>query len=251
MKKFIVILIVIGFAKLSFAQADNEIQVYASPTIGKNRTIFELHSNHTFRGQKGLSNPKNARWTNETLEITHGFGENFEIGFYTFTAFSPDGRYHYQGNQVRPRFTLPQNDRAIGLSLSAEFGFFKPHTDSSFGWQGELRPIADVSLGNWYFAFNPNIDFDFADGIRAGLAPQAKGVYTFGQKLGLGLEYYTQLGSFESLLPPSQQEHLLGACIDLYLHPDFEFNSGYFRGLTDQSPQGVFKLLLGIRIGGK
>jgi hypothetical protein len=35
-----------------FAQADNEIQVYASPTVGDKLTIFELHSNYTFKGPK-------------------------------------------------------------------------------------------------------------------------------------------------------------------------------------------------------
>ena len=40
------------------AQADNEIQVYASPTIQHKWTIFELHSNYTFQGSKLLSTPK-------------------------------------------------------------------------------------------------------------------------------------------------------------------------------------------------
>ena len=52
------------------AQADNEIQVYASPTIQYKWTIFELHSNYTFKGSKLLSDPATANWTNETLEIT-------------------------------------------------------------------------------------------------------------------------------------------------------------------------------------
>lgn len=251
MKKFSFIFLVLSFPSLLFAQADNEIQVYASPTIGKGRTIFELHSNRTFRGPRTLVNPASARWTNETLEITHGFGENFEVGFYTFTAFAPGGAYHYQGNQIRPRITLPQGERALGLSLSAEFGFFRPHTDSSYAWQGELRPIADITAGNWYVSFNPNIDFDFSNGVSAGLAPQAKLQYTIGQKLGLGTEYYTQLGSFKEILPARQQEHLLGACVDLFLHPDFEFNTGYFWGLTENTPKRVFKLLLGIRVGGR
>jgi hypothetical protein len=59
------------------AQADNEIQVYASPTIQNKWTIFELHSNYTFKGSKFLANPKTAHWVNETLEITHGFANDF------------------------------------------------------------------------------------------------------------------------------------------------------------------------------
>lgn len=52
---------------VSLAQADNEIQVYASPTIQHKWTIFELHTNYTFRGNKALSNPESAKWQNETL----------------------------------------------------------------------------------------------------------------------------------------------------------------------------------------
>lgn len=78
------LLIISGFL---FAQADNEIQVYASPTIQHKWTIFELHNNYTFKGSKFLGNPEDAKWYNTTLEITHGFGKNFEIGFYTFAGF--------------------------------------------------------------------------------------------------------------------------------------------------------------------
>jgi len=77
----------------SFAQADNEIQVYASPTVTEKKTIAELHNNYTFNGPKDLADPKSARWINHTLEITHGLAKNFEIGFYTFVALSPDGKY--------------------------------------------------------------------------------------------------------------------------------------------------------------
>ena len=35
---------------LSSAQADNEIQVYSSPTVQDKWTMFELLSNYTFKG---------------------------------------------------------------------------------------------------------------------------------------------------------------------------------------------------------
>src|SRR5687768_980526 len=111
----------------SSAQADNEIQVYASPTIQQNWTIFELHSNYTFRGSQLLMDPRSAKWLNETVEITHGFGKNFELGFYTFTGIAPGGRFQYLGNQLRPRVTVPGHwDWLMGASLSIEFGFFRP-----------------------------------------------------------------------------------------------------------------------------
>ena len=75
MKKFFVFLVLFFVAASIMAQGDNEIQVYASPTIQNKWTIFELHSNYTLKGSKFLADPKAANWLNETLEITYGFGK--------------------------------------------------------------------------------------------------------------------------------------------------------------------------------
>jgi hypothetical protein len=234
-----------------YGQADNEIQVYASPTIQNKWTIFELHSNYTFRGSKFLADAKSAKWTNETLEITRGFGKNFEIGFYTFTAFSPAGKYQYLGNQIRPRVTVPEEWKwPIGTSLSMEIGFFRPDSDSAYFWQGEIRPIFDKTMGDWYFSFNPNINFVLTGNDKQlGFSPQLKSVYTIKKVVGVGFEYYSYLGRFKKLLPVKEQEHLLGPMIDLYVHPNWEINGGILFGLTDNSNQRIVKLLLGRRIG--
>jgi hypothetical protein len=47
------------------------------------------------------------------------------------------------------------------------------------------------------------------------------------------------------------QEHLLGPMIDLYLHPMWEVNSGFLFGLTKNSNQRIFKLLIGRRVKSK
>jgi hypothetical protein len=250
MRRWLFILTPFLYNSLS-AQADNEIQVYASPTIQHNWTIFELHSNYTFRGSKLLSDPSSAKWVNETLEITHGFGKNFEIGFYTFMGIAPGGGFQYLGNQVRPRVTVPAGwNWSLGASLSAEFGFFRVDDTSRFNWQGELRPIIDKTTGNWYFAFNPNIDFTLTgDAKGTGISPQFKIVYTIRKKIGVGIEYYSGLGSFEKLLPFNMQEHLIGPIIDLYVHPKWEVNGGFLFGLTKNSNQRILKLLLGRRRG--
>jgi len=250
MKKLLLICSFYLHAEL-MAQADNEIQVYASPTIQHKWTIFELHSNFTFKGSKLLANAKDAKWTNKTLEITHGFAKNFEIGFYTFTAFSPNGKFQYLGNQIRPRITVPESWKwKLGASLSLEFGFFRPNDTTDFAWQGELRLIIDKTTGNWYFSFNPNIDFVLTgDDKGAGISPQFKTVYTINKKVGLGFEYYGSLGYFRHILPGNLQEHLIGPVIDLYVHPMWEVNAGLLFGLTENSNQRVLKILLGRRRG--
>jgi hypothetical protein len=253
MRHFVLTFLVLILQLKSSAQADNEIQVYSSPTIQDKWTIFELHSNYTFKGSKFLNDPKSAKWTNETLEITHGLGKNFEIGFYTFTGIAPGGSYQYLGNQIRPRVTVPENwNWDLGASLSMEFGFFRPDDTTKFIWQGELRPIFDKTINNWYFTFNPNLEFVLTgDNKGVSIAPQFKTVYTIKQKVGLGIEYYGSLGSFKKILPGYLQEHLLGPMIDLYLHSMWEVNGGFLFGLSENSNQKVFKLLLGRRVANK
>jgi hypothetical protein len=53
--------------------------------------MVELHSNLTIQGTKNVENglyPSEHAW-HETVEITHGFNDWFETGFYIFTAPSP------------------------------------------------------------------------------------------------------------------------------------------------------------------
>ena len=64
-------------------------------------------------------------------------------------------------------------------------------------------------------------------------------VNNLSKKVGLGIEYYSSLDA---------KEHLLGPMLDLYLHPMWELNGGFLFGLTKNSNQQIFKLLLGRRI---
>ena len=251
MKLFLPALFLAKFfvTSIGFAQADNEIQVYASPTIGKQKTIIELHNNYTFKGSEYLIDPGTASWLNHTLEITHGLGENVEIGFYTFVTLSPDGKYQYLGNQIRPRVTAPDRwNLPFGMSISAEFGRFRDNIFIPFYWQGEVRPIFDQSFGNVYASFNPNIDFVVSGpGKQVGFSPQFKALYNVKQKAGVGFEYYSGLGSFSNFLPMKQQEHLIGPMFDLLAYPDWELQTGWLFGLTPNSNQSIFKLLIGRR----
>jgi hypothetical protein len=252
MKLFRKLLIgIIIFPFISFAQADNEIQVYASPTVGKKLTIFELHSNYTLQGIKDYSLRRDPHFLNESLEITHGFGNNFELGVYLFTTLSPLGKYEFLGSHIRPRITVPGSwEWKVGVSISAEFGFFRQESYQPYYWEGEIRPIIDKTINAWYFSLNPNMDFVLTgDGKHFGFGPQFKTVYTIQQKVGVGLEYYTFLGTFRRIQSFNEEEHLLGPMIDLYLSPKWEFNGGFLFGLTPNSNQQVLKILIGRRIG--
>src|SRR5574338_1425183 len=248
MKK-IVILILSVLPLYALSQAESEIQVYSSPITEKNETFIELHSNYTFKGISGLADPSSARYLNESFEFTHGFGGNFELGFYVFGAFIPGKGYQYLGSHIRPRITVPEKWKwPFGASLSVEFGFERPNASEDYVWDGEIRPIIDKNFGPWYISFNPNMDFVISGADKhLGVTPQLKTVYTIQQKVGVGFEYYSTLGTFQKILPGNLQEHLLGPVIDLYGLKNWECNGGFLFCLTPNSNQYVFKLILGRR----
>ena len=50
----VLIIVSLLLVKFIVAQDNYEIQVYGSPTMDKGNTMFELHSNFTFSGEKNI-----------------------------------------------------------------------------------------------------------------------------------------------------------------------------------------------------
>ncbi len=88
------ILILILAAPVARAQDNYEIQVYGSDLVDPGHTMVELHSNFTIDGSKtsmdGVYPTDHAE--HETVEITHGFDDWFECGFYIFTSITARAR---------------------------------------------------------------------------------------------------------------------------------------------------------------
>src|ERR1700684_1558345 len=140
-------------ATLARAQDNYEIQVYGSDLVDPGRTMVELHSNFTIDGSKTVVDgvyPTNHA-EHETVEITHGFNDWFECGFYIFTSIQDQGWY-YVGSHIRPRFSVPERYHLpVGLSISNEIGWQRPNF-SLDTWTWEIRPIVDKKIDKWYFA---------------------------------------------------------------------------------------------------
>jgi hypothetical protein len=123
--------------QLAKAQDNYEIQVYGSETVPKGNTLVELHNNFRIEGFKtstdGLQ-PTNHQW-HETLEITHGFTEWFEVGFYVFTSLKNGYGWDYVGDHIRPRVRVPEkwalargSEHLPGAWVSAE-AIFRRYLD--------------------------------------------------------------------------------------------------------------------------
>jgi hypothetical protein len=141
----------------------------------------------------------------------------------------------------------------VGLSLSTEFGPTQRKFDTSeLGI--EVRPIVDQTIGQLYWAFNPNVEWSM-EGPDAGhglhgmnFNPNIKLAWQLNRKIAVGTEYYGTTGSIVHLAPTAEQSHMLYPSIDLYLSDDWEFNAGYGVKLSGVGDQNVFKVIVGRRI---
>src|SRR5258706_3604917 len=181
------------------AQENYEIQVYPSETIPPKATMVELHTNFTFQGSKEVID--GVRPTNhalhETLEITRGFTEWYETGFYIFTSADSTFGWQFVGTHIRPRVRVPPSWKwPVGVSLSQEIGYVRP-AYSADSWTWEIRPIVDKEIGQLHLSLNPTLERSFhgpATGKGFEFSPNFKAGYDITKKINFGVEYYGGLG---------------------------------------------------------
>jgi len=235
------------------AQGNYEVQVYASELVPKGVTIFELHSNFTAKGTKGTVDGvlPTHHAMHETVEITHGFNQWFETGFYQFTSVQPDGSWKWVGTHIRPRVAIPERYKLpVGLSLSTEFGYQRPNF-SKDTWTWEIRPIIDKQVGMLYLGFDPTFGKSFHGPSRdAGyeFEPNFKLSYDLLKRIAMGFEYYGAYGSFGNIYAFREQEHMFLPAIDVDFGPQWEFNFGIGVGVTGSTDHLLIKAILGYRI---
>jgi hypothetical protein len=243
------------FAGLAFfsapacAQDNYEIQVYGYDQVEPHHTMVELHSNFTIDGSKTVQNgllPTNHA-EHETIEITHGFTDWFETGFYIFTSARSGQGVQWVGDHIRPRVRVPKKWHwPVGVSLSNELGYQRRKfaTDS---WTWEMRPIIDQQIGRWYWSFNPTFDKSFhGESVHQGFvfSPNVKFSYDFTKKITGGFEYYGSVGPATEFSPINQQQHQIFPAIDLNLSPNWEVNFGLGVGVTRSTDHLIAKMIL-------
>jgi len=236
-----------------FAQGNYEVQVYGSELVPPGRTMVELHSNFTFEGSKtpmdGVRPDEHA--LHETLEITQGINDWFEVGFYVFTSYRASEGYQWVGDHIRPRVRAPEAWHwPVNVSLSTEIGYtrrlYAPDT-----WTWEIRPIVDKQIDRWYFAVNPALErafhgYDVPAGVA--FAPAAKVSYDVTKRVTLGVEYYSDVGAITGFDPFNQQVQAIYPALDLNLGPNWEFNFAPGFGLTGNTDHFLIKMIIGRRL---
>lgn len=243
----------ISAARPAAAQDLFEIQVYPYDTVEPGHTMLEFHTNFIPSGTKTAERgvfPADRQF-HVTAEITHGFTKYFETGFYLETApYVPNEGAKFTGWHVRPRFRFPESARfPFRVSLSLEYAFNRPGFDVN-SQTLEIRPIFERQDGRLYLSINPDLSLA-TKGPDAGSAPafepNAKIGWDVTKAISAGLEYYAETGPVKHFDPLSKQHHILFPAVDLNVSPDWEFNFGIGKGLTDTSEHWIVKAIVGYR----
>lgn len=250
----VVTLALLAGSRRASAQDNYEIQVYGSDLVPKGETMVELHSNFTVEGSTtstdGLTPTRHA--LHETLEITHGFTDFMEVGFYVFTSTTPGYGAQWVGDHIRPRIAVPESWHwPVGASLSTEIGYQR-RAFSTDTWTWEIRPILDQRLGRFYWAVNPALERSLQGAsTSAGIefSPNVELTYDVTKKVQAALEYYGAFGSVQHFDPMMQTEQQIFPAVNLDFGPDWEFNFGVGPGLTKNTDHMLVKMILGRRLG--
>jgi hypothetical protein len=249
---FFLFFVLLHCGKVACAQDNYEIQVYSAPTVEPRSTMVEFHTNFTIQGEKNVVD--GVRPTNhavhETIEITEGWNDWFETGFYIFTSARSGDGWDWVGDHIRPRFRIPEKWHwPVGVSLSNEIGYQR-RVYSVDTWTWEMRPIIDKKMGRWYWSFNPTIDKSLhGQSVSAGFefSPNAKLSYDFSRAVSGGLEYYGALGPISSFDPIAEQQQQFFPSIDLNVSQEWEINFGVGVGVTRSTDHLIVKGIIGRR----
>ena len=244
------------FAAAAQAQGNYEVQVYGYELVPPNVTMVELHSNFTASGTKEVID--GVRPTNhalhETLEITHGFNDVFETGFYLFNALQADGSWVFVGTHIRPRAAVPKSwNWPVGVSVSNEIGWQRPNIAADT-WTWEIRPIIDKKIDKWYLCFNPTFDHSFrGPESKRGFefSPNAKVSFDVTKKIAAGMEYYGSYGPVTGFDPLRDQQQQFLPAIDVDFGSNWEFNFGIGIGVTRATDHLLIKAILGYRFNSR
>ena len=255
MKKasLVLCLLVLLGARAILAQDNYEIQVYGSELVPAGTTMLELHSNYTFDGQPGSAGVLTSRHAlHETVEITHGFTEWLEVGFYLFTSTQSGTGLEWVGDHVRPRLSVPVRWHwPVGVSLSQEIGYTR-RSYSEDTWSWEIRPIVDRRFGPLYVSLNPVFDRALkGPGAGAGFefSPNAQAAIDVSPRVNLALEYYGGFGPVNDPAGLNQSSQQIFPAVNLDFGNDWEFNLGVGVGLTPATDRLLVKMILGRRLG--
>ena len=227
------------------ARATDEIQVYTGEVAAPGEWSLLQHLNYGFTRRKGTDRSMiNAfRTVNGTPELAYGVTDWYETGLYLPFA-ARDDRFFPGGAKFRNLFVSPDApNRTFFYGINTELSW-APQRFSRSRWNVEFRPILGLNLGRWQIVSNPIVGIGLGGKQPDAFLPANRIFYTVQEDLAVGVETYSDLGSFGHFGKFNQQAHQVFAAADFRLF-GMDVNFGVGRGLTPASDRWMVKTIFG------
>jgi hypothetical protein len=226
---------------------NDEIQVYNAEIAKVGQWTFQLHNNYAFIGRRDpdfLGGIVPNRALNGTGEWAYGITDWWEMGFYTPYAVDQNGTFLSNAAKIRQLFVSPDAaKREVFGGINFEFSYATPRF-SETKWNVEVRPILGWRKDGYEFIINPILDFGIGSLSQNTFAPAWRFAKRINDNLQLGVEYYTDLGPLQAIVPFNQQQHNIYAVTDFKIGR-FDINAGIGYGLTPGSDRLMGKIIIG------
>ena len=241
----------------AFAQNLFEVQVFPDENLARGETDLEFHNVFMPSGTRLPDQTLDtSRHVHVSAEITHGWSDSFETGFFVETSPASDDRHAaFTGWHVRQKFRLPEWKHVpVHVSVGLEYAFLKLPGDEAFSQAIGITPIIEHHSRRFEMSVNPGIEMA-VKGRNAGEAPaftpSGKAAMTWAPAVWVSVEYYAETGSIKHFEPLAEQHHLIVPAVDVRTSSGWDLNIGVGRGLTGGSEHWVVKSILEIRLPGR
>ena len=133
--------------------------------------------------------------------------------------------------------------REVFYGVNFELGYGMPKF-SETRWNIEIRPIFGFRKGDYEFIVNPIVDIGLGATATTRSRRPPRFARKFSENFSFGVEYYTDLGPIQNMLPFNEQQHNLYAVVDFKVGR-FDVNAGVGYGLTPGSDRLMAKMIIG------
>lgn len=241
----LVLLLLALLAMAPAAQATDEIQVYTGEVAPDGEWELAQHLNYGFFRRPKGENPAlvtSGRTLNGTPELAYGIGAGQELGLYLPFAARED-RFFPGGAKLR-YLVVSESIAARGyaLGLNTELSW-APRRFSRSRWNAEFRPILGVNSGRWQVLVNPIVGIGLGGKQPDAFLPATRVFYRVAEDFSLGVETYSDLGSFGHFGKFRQQAHSVFGAVEFTLF-GLDVNLGLGHGVTRASEGWIAKTII-------
>ena len=224
------------------ARADTtELEVYRGVLDDKGELNFDFEGNI-------LRAPLHGDFSGQPVvqalgELSYGLSDEVEIGLKVPVSYS-NGTWYGKSLLGELKYVAPHAELGWYWGAEIEAGYLSSF-DERLQWSAEIVPIFGYRGDRWEFTLNPGVSIA-SGGDHSGAVEfeaSTKVSYRIAQKTAIGLEYFSEAGPVDAILPGRKRNELAFLALDTKIGKS-TINLGVGHGVNSYSPGFALKAIV-------